>query len=107
MMFLENFWSLVSHTFEVSNKHRTKVVELKPPTDVPNSSRFRLQDEVLDFRRYRPDFDDLPLKPSHPQGSSWGLWGDNDELGTLNFLTLDIVYAASREVLSGKVIPLK
>lgn len=55
----------------------------------------------------RPAFEELPLSPNHPKGSSWGLWGPNDELGTLNLLTPDVVKIASQEVVTGQVIPLK
>ncbi|CAG8264502.1 unnamed protein product [Penicillium salamii] len=54
----------------------------------------------------RPRFDDLPLHPSHPKGSAWGLWGADDERGTLNLLTEDVVRAASSEVSLGKVVSL-
>ncbi|CAI7670414.1 unnamed protein product [Penicillium bialowiezense] len=54
----------------------------------------------------RPRFDDLPLQPGHPKGSAWGLWGDEDERGTLNLLTEDVVLAASSEVSLGRVVSL-
>ena len=40
-----------------------------------------------------PSFDDLPLRKGDPQYSAWGLWGENDQLGTLvsNFITLTIL----------------
>lgn len=43
-----------------------------------------------------PSFDDLPLREGDPHHSAWGLYGDNDELGTLNRLTDDRVAAAAR-----------
>ncbi|OBT70729.1 hypothetical protein VF21_10137, partial [Pseudogymnoascus sp. 05NY08] len=55
----------------------------------------------------RPAFEDLPLKPEHPKASSWGFWGDNDELGTLNLLVPDVVLQASWEIRTGQVVPLK
>lgn len=55
----------------------------------------------------RPRFEDLPLQPGHPKGSAWGLWGDEDERGTLNLLTEDVVLAASSEVSLGRVVSLK
>lgn len=55
----------------------------------------------------RPAFEDLPLDPTHPKASAWGLWGKNDELGTLNILTPEVVRQASQEIREGKVIPLK
>jgi kynurenine formamidase len=38
--------------------------------------------------------------------SNWGRWGDQDELGTLNFITPQKVAAASRLARLGKVFPL-
>jgi hypothetical protein len=34
-----------------------------------------------------PSYRQLPVRPEAPPGSSWGLWGDDDQLGTLNLLT--------------------
>lgn len=44
-----------------------------------------------------PPFSALPLDPNHPPHSAWGVWGEHDELGTLNHLTGDVVVAAARE----------
>ncbi len=33
-----------------------------------------------------PEYDDLPVVPDAPKGSSWGLWGRNDVFGCLNLL---------------------
>lgn len=55
----------------------------------------------------RPLFDDLPLQPHHPKGSAWGVWGADDERGTLNLLTEDVVRNAAMEILEGKVVNLK
>ncbi|KAK6062413.1 hypothetical protein SCUP234_07321 [Seiridium cupressi] len=43
-----------------------------------------------------PDFDDLPLRPTDPHHSAWGLYGDQDELGFLNRLTDERVAAAAK-----------
>lgn len=55
----------------------------------------------------RPHFDELPLQPHHPKGSAWGLWGTDDERGTLNLLSEDVVRASVSEVFDGKVVNLK
>jgi kynurenine formamidase len=34
----------------------------------------------------RPRFADLPVSPVYPPSSSWGVFGDDDELGTVNLL---------------------
>ena len=43
-----------------------------------------------------PEFEDLPLRKGDPHHSAWGLYGPNDELGTLNRLSGDIVVASAR-----------
>ncbi len=53
-----------------------------------------------------PRFDDLPVTPGAPPHSAWGLWGTQDELGTLNLLTHDRVAAAARLVQTGKTFGL-
>lgn len=53
-----------------------------------------------------PDFEALPVKPGNPPNSAWGLWGDDDEVGTLNLLTEERVLVAAGLVRTGKVFPL-
>lgn len=55
-----------------------------------------------------PKFSDLPLQKDGPHGNAWGLWGPDDQLGTLNLLTDDLVARAAREnILTGQRISLK
>lgn len=56
-----------------------------------------------------PDFDDLPKVEGQPQGCAWGVFDKDgkDVFGTLNFLTPEIVAAASKEVKDGIPISLK
>ena len=42
----------------------------------------------------RLDFAALPLDKNGPHGNAWGRWGTDDQLGTLNFLTDDVVAKA-------------
>lgn len=44
-----------------------------------------------------PKFSDLPLNVGDPPHSAWGLYGKDDQLGTLNRQTDEIVAAAARE----------
>lgn len=44
-----------------------------------------------------PPFESLPLRKGDPPYSAWGLYGDKDELGTLNRLTNERVAAAARD----------
>jgi hypothetical protein len=49
----------------------------------------------------RPTFDELPLNKDDPPYSAWGLYGADDELGTLNLLTPEIIKEASKEIQIG------
>jgi kynurenine formamidase len=53
-----------------------------------------------------PRFSELPVKEGAPADSSWGVFGDNDEFGCLNFLTAEGVVEAARLVRKGKVFRL-
>ncbi|KAH9901986.1 hypothetical protein F4778DRAFT_135115 [Xylariomycetidae sp. FL2044] len=54
-----------------------------------------------------PNFQDLPLRKGDPHHSAWGLYGDDDQLGTLNRLTDERVAAAARtEIKTGQRISL-
>ncbi|KAK5656123.1 hypothetical protein OQA88_4883 [Cercophora sp. LCS_1] len=49
-----------------------------------------------------PSFDDLPLRKQDPMLSAWGLYGPDDELGTLNRLTDErVASAAKKEIQTG------
>ena len=43
-----------------------------------------------------PTFEELPIRKDLPAESSWGVFGDNDALGCLNFLTPEGVVEAAR-----------
>jgi len=53
-----------------------------------------------------PSFDELPVRKDAPAESSWGVFGDEDALGCLNFLTPAGVVDAAQLVRSGKVFRL-
>ncbi|KAH7012807.1 putative cyclase-domain-containing protein, partial [Ilyonectria destructans] len=53
-----------------------------------------------------PDFDSLPVADGQPQGSAWGFWGPHDELGSLNYLTPDVVKEAAKEIKAGVSVQL-
>lgn len=55
----------------------------------------------------RPSFSELPLREGDPKASAWGLWGAEDELGTLNLLNSSLVKAATADVVTGETVPLK
>lgn len=54
-----------------------------------------------------PKYKDLPASPGAPPGSSWGVWGAEDELGTLNLLDDAATLRAARSVRRGSVFPLQ
>src|ERR1700758_4198624 len=56
--------------------------------------RARTVASLTDFRRVAHDV------------CNWGRWGDDDELGTLNFITAEKVAQAASLVKHGKVFPL-
>ena len=53
-----------------------------------------------------PSFDELPVRKGAPPESSWGVFGDEDALGCLNFLTPAGVVEAAQLVKTGKVFRL-
>lgn len=53
-----------------------------------------------------PSFDELPIMPDKPPRSAWGLFGDEDQIGTLNLLTPERVAAAAKLVRRGAVFAL-
>ncbi len=50
-----------------------------------------------------PAYDDLPVRVGAPAGAAWGVFGDDDEVGTINLLTPERVIAAAASIRSGKV----
>jgi kynurenine formamidase len=53
-----------------------------------------------------PRYDELPVREGAPKGAAWGVFGDADELGTINLLTPGNVLKAAAEIRTGKVFPL-
>lgn len=53
-----------------------------------------------------PKFSSLPLRKGDPIYSAWGLYGDDDEIGTLNRLTNQVVVDAAKEISTGTRISL-
>jgi kynurenine formamidase len=50
----------------------------------------------------RPRYSELPVSPDAPPRSAWGLYGADDDLGTLNLLTPERVVAAASCIRTGK-----
>lgn len=53
-----------------------------------------------------PSYRDLPSDPSKPSGSAWGVFGETDEVGTINFLTSEHARNAAGLVRKGAVFSL-
>ncbi|KAI9275496.1 hypothetical protein BDA99DRAFT_430943 [Phascolomyces articulosus] len=53
-----------------------------------------------------PLYDDLPIDPKYPPKTAWGVWGTEDNFGTLNHLTEERVLKASQCIRRGALFPL-
>lgn len=53
-----------------------------------------------------PSYEQLPVDGTAPRGSSWGLWGPDDRLGSLNLITGERTRAGAAEVRTGRTFPL-
>jgi len=51
-------------------------------------------------------YDELPISKEFPPHSAWGLWGSEDQLGTLNLLTPERVLNASKLIKTGEIFSL-
>ena len=59
----------------------------------------------IDFEKL-PSYAELSAREDAPKGSAWGVFGPDDQLGTINFLTPERAVAAARLVRKGAVFPL-
>lgn len=50
-----------------------------------------------------PRYRELPVRKGAPKGAAWGVFGDDDEVGTINLMTPERVVAAVSSIRSGKV----
>jgi len=53
-----------------------------------------------------PSYAELPLRAGAPAGAAWGVFGEDDQLGTLNFIGPEEVVAGARLATRGAVFPL-
>lgn len=72
----------------------------KPSLPTTTSVRARLKPVTT------PRYAELRTRQDAPPGSSWGLFGDDDQLGTLNFLAFNDLKAAADEVREGQAFSL-
>ena len=59
----------------------------------------------IDFDKI-PKFSELPIKKGAPADSNWGVFGDDDEVGCVNFLSPEGIVEAAKLVSRGKVFRL-
>ncbi|KAJ9646723.1 hypothetical protein H2204_000415 [Knufia peltigerae] len=52
------------------------------------------------------DFKSIPAVEGQPRGNAWKLWGSDDGVGTLNYLTPSVVLEAAKEIKLGKSVQL-
>lgn len=60
----------------------------------------------MGFPAKLPTFDELPIHPDYPRHSAWGVFGQDDQIGTLNLLTPERVAEAARLARLGQVFPM-
>ncbi|KAK9700629.1 hypothetical protein K7432_012100 [Basidiobolus ranarum] len=53
-----------------------------------------------------PDYDHLPINSKYPGKTAWGVWGEEDSLGTLNKVTTEATTKAAQCVKKGQYFPL-
>jgi kynurenine formamidase len=53
-----------------------------------------------------PRHDELPVREGAPAGAAWGVFGDDDQLGTINLLTPATVVEAAGSIRSGRTFAL-
>jgi kynurenine formamidase len=80
---------------------KKRIVAAKPARRArPKAQRPRAGEPKL------PSHAELPLREGAPQGAAWGVFGEEDQLGTINLLTPDRVLEAAASIRNGKVFSL-
>ena len=57
----------------------------------------QVSDTMFSSEKPLPTFDELPAYKNFP-GCAWAVWGPDDQLGTVNLLTEDVVKKAAEEI---------
>jgi LacI family transcriptional regulator len=84
--------------------HQT--VTIPVPLIQRGSGEIRNEKNMADRLTTIPSYRQLPITPGLPTGSSWGVFGEDDERGAVNFITPDRVRQAARLVKSGETFGL-
>ncbi len=61
---------------------------------------------MTEVRHRLPSYDELPVTAGAPPGSAWGLFGADDQVGTVNLMTPEKAVEAARLVRRGVTFPL-
>lgn len=67
-----------------------------PTNGIPKTDPPAPKTNGVTTSRVLPSFDELPRFHEF-NGCAWEVWGKDDELGTINLLTEDVVQRAARE----------
>jgi kynurenine formamidase len=95
----------------VASKARSKVAQVKSrPKPKPKAKTRKIARVAAAKTSARttklPRYDDLPVRAGAPKGAAWGVFGDTDELGTINLMTAECVIKAAAEIRTGRVFSL-
>ncbi len=79
-----------------------RIVTIPAPLIQRGSGEIRNTVTASDRPSPIPAYQHLPIRSGLPAGSSWGVFGDDDQRGTLNFVTPEQVRQAARLVQTGE-----
>ncbi len=80
--------------------------EAAPPVSRPKSAVRPAVAERPGSGPSVPSYAELPVRKGAPAGSAWGVFGDDDEVGTINLQTPQRVVSAASSIRTGKVFAL-
>ena len=72
------------------------LAHLSPPLD-SKSTTTTTADKTMTTAKKLPTFDELPAYKNF-DGCAWEVWGKDDQLGTVNLLTPEVVKEAAQEI---------
>jgi kynurenine formamidase len=85
----------------------TKARAIKPKRKAPSApARPKSRPRPARAELKLPSYAALPVRAGAPAGAAWGVFGDDDEVGTINLLTPQRVRQAAANIRTGKVFPL-
>lgn len=80
-----------------TNRVRAVVSHLAGPAQAKVLAKSKRWDQL-------PLYDELPMYRNFP-GCAWSVWGEGDELGTVNLLTPEVVREAAKEIRYARTFP--